>query len=192
MDVSKRLHTPRCNLYRRFFEYCLTDYSLSDGEVAELRHLQRLLNLSDADVARIQDRVARDVYGAAIQQVLDDGRLDEDEAVFLRELRADLALPEFRANQMYEEDARRTQQRVLSRVAPSSSFLAPAGATFEIQGASTGDLDGAIRAAIDEAAHALPELSWAELDRVRVQVESGRVVQCSVRMRIGTTEAPES
>lgn len=185
VDLECQLLTLRRTLYRRFLEHCLLDYSLSETEVEDLEHLRRLLHLADEDVAHLQDQVSRQVYGAAVEDVLADHRLDEEEESFLRRLRQDLDLAEYHADRIYGEGFRRAQQRLLSRSAITSSFLAPDGAVVELSGSSPRGIEGAIQAAVDESAQALPHLAWARLADLRIQVESGRVVSWRVTLEAG-------
>lgn len=185
IDLAFQLRTLRCNLYRRFLEHCLLDFSLSESEVADIEHLRTLLHLQDGDVARIQDQVSRQVYGAAVHEVLEDHRLDEEEVQFLKRLRENLDLAEYHAERIVEEERRRSQQRLLSRTAIHSSFLAPEGCVIDLAGVSREGVQAAIQTAIDEASQALPSLAWAELGELRVQIESGRVVKWAVKLRAG-------
>lgn len=185
IDLAVQLRTLRRNLYRRFFEHCLLDYTLSEAEVEDIEHLRALLHLDDEDVARIQDQVSRQVYGAAVHEVLDDHRLDDEEVRFLKGLRENLDLSEYHANRIVEEERRRSQQRLLSQAAVRSSFLSPEGYVIELTGVSREGVQAAIQTAVDEAAQALPSLAWAELGELRIQIEDGRVVKWAVKLRAG-------
>ena len=55
VDLGRRLRTPRRNLYRRFFEYCLVDHALSDDEIADLSHLRAILELPEDDIAEVHE-----------------------------------------------------------------------------------------------------------------------------------------
>ncbi len=89
LDLSTRLCGQRKLLYQRYFEYCLDDSKLSADETADLAHLKGIPQLEDAAVAEVHDEVARVVYGDAIELLLEDHRLDPDEAEFLRRARVD-------------------------------------------------------------------------------------------------------
>ena len=186
IDLAAQLRTARRNLYRRFLEHCLADYMLSDLEVEDLEHLKDVLHLSDPDVAHIQNRVSRDVYGAALESVLEDHRVDEEERRFLKRLRADLDLSEFHASQMFEEELRRSQQRALDETRIDSSFLNSDGDAVELEGSSRLGLAEAVQAVVDQAAARMPGLAWADVTDVRVRISDGRINQWSVRLRAGT------
>lgn len=183
VDLGTQLRTPRRNLYRRFLEHCLVDCSLDDEEMDELTHLRELLRLDDGDVAHVHNAVACDVYGGAVEEVLSDHKLDEEEERFLSRLRTDLQMSEADASRMYQESARRSQQRLLSSADIGSGFLASRGAVLELEGTSTTGVEDAIRAVVDEACHSLPKLSWAELSQVRVRIAGGDITEWRVKVR---------
>jgi len=185
IDLELQLRSLRRNLYQRFLEHCLLDYTFSEAEIEDVEHLRKLLCLEDRDVAHIQDQVSRQIYGAAVQEVLEDHRLDEDEVAFLHGLRDNLDLPEVHANRILEEERRRSRQRLLSHAADRSSFLAPDGVVLELEGSSPRGVEGAIEAAVDQASQALPQLAWAELGELKVRIESGRIVEWTVKLRAG-------
>ncbi|MDH3733507.1 MAG: dodecin domain-containing protein [Gemmatimonadota bacterium] len=191
IDLAAQLRTARRNLYRRFLEHCLDDYMLSDLEVEDLSHLKEVLHLSDPDVAHIQNRVSRDVYGAALETVLEDHRVDDEEKVFLKRLRADLDLSEFHASQMFEEGLRRAQQRTLDGTAIDSAFLAPGEEVVELEGSSRVGLGEAVQAVIDQASVSLPGLAWADVSEIRVRILDGRISQWRVRLRAGVGDPSE-
>jgi len=189
VDLGGQLRTARRNLYRRLFEHCLADYMLSDREVEDLTHLRAILRLEDADIARIQDRVAQDVYGNAVAMVLDDDEVDDEEKAFLKRLREDLDVSEFHASRMYEEELRRAQQRMLAQTPLDPAFLSPGAEVVELEGGSRTGVVEAIRAVVGESHHAMPDLSWAELTEVRVRIADGEVVQWRVKLRAGVQAA---
>jgi flavin-binding protein dodecin len=191
IDLHEQLRTPRRNLYRRFLEHCLLDCSLTEEEAEELTHLRKLLHLGDSDVAHVHDAVSRAVYGAALGDVLDDHRLDEDEERFLKHLRDELGMSEVDATRMYEEEARRAQQRLLSTT-PHGGMLASREGVVELKGGSTVGLQDAIQAVVDESCHALPNLSWAELSELRVRIESGHIAEWQIKLKAGLGPPPNS
>jgi len=188
IELDAQLRTARRNMYLRFLEHCLDDYMLSDREVEDLVHLRGLLHLDDADVDHIQQRVAREVYGKAVEAVLEDHQVDDEEKVFLKRLREDLDVSEFHASQMFEQELRRSQHRRLAGTSIESAFLRREGAGVELEGTSRIGLAEAIRGAVDAAHAALPDLAWADLARVRVRVSDGQIVQWHVTLEAGAGE----
>ena len=177
IDLGRRLAGPRRNLYRRFLEHCLVDCALSPEENVDLAHLQRLLRLDDADAARIHDEVAQAVYGRAVTEVLRDLQLDPEERSFLERIGADLALSPQVTAQIYEKGAAQSRDRYLTRARThQSALLASRTATLDLPGSSEKSLEDAIRAALAEAARALPDLAAARLSEIRTDVREGRVV----------------
>lgn len=80
--------------YAVYLNHCLKDKFLSDQELNELIHLQRILNLNDKDVNIIHNQLAGSIYKKSVQEVIADGRLDESEKQFLEKLQKELRLNE--------------------------------------------------------------------------------------------------
>lgn len=181
IDLDRRLAGPRRSLYRRFLEHCLVDCALSPEENVDLAHLQRLLRLDVADSARIQDETAQAVYGRAVADVLRDQQLDPEERSFLERISTDLSLTPQITAQIYEKGAAQSRERYLMRAhTHASALLASRTAKLELPGSSEKSLEDAIRAALAEAAHALPELASARLSEIRADVREGHVVRWHV------------
>jgi hypothetical protein len=66
LDSPRRIPRDRARLYRRYLEHCFEDGMLSQEESADLEHLRDLLHLAPREIARVQESVAREVYGAAV------------------------------------------------------------------------------------------------------------------------------
>ena len=181
IDLARRLAGPRRNLYRRFLEHCLVDCALSRDESADLAHLQRLLELPDADAAALHDEVAQAVYGRAVADVLSDQQLDPEERSFLERIGANLALAPQVAAEILEKGALQSRERYLARaITHPSALLASSTAKLELPGSSESSLEDAIRAALAQAARAIPGLATARLGEVRTDVRDGRVVRWHV------------
>jgi hypothetical protein len=186
VDLGARLRTARKNLYRRFLEHCLLDGALSEDESADLVHLRALLRLAEEDVARVHDDVAIAVYGEAVGEVLHDHQLDPDERAFLERLRGDLGLAPDVAARLYEQGSEAARQRYLQRTMTRDSVLvAGHGARLELAGSSEKSLEDAVRAALEEAARALPDLRWAEVREIRTDLAHGRIARWHVKLRAG-------
>lgn len=93
-------------LYRDYLAYCLEDRHLSDSELADLAHLQNLLNIHAAAAARIHEHVALQVYRRSVADVLDDGVIDTAEREFLGRLQHDLAISGRAAHRILEVNMR--------------------------------------------------------------------------------------
>jgi flavin-binding protein dodecin len=183
IDLEQKLAASRRNLYRRFLEHCLLDSALSAEENDDLAHLQRLLRLGDADAARIHDEVAQAVYGRAVAEVLRDQQLDPEERSFLARIGANLELSPEVAAEIYQKGAEQSRQRYLARaLTGQSALLASRAATLELPGSSEKSLEDAIRAALAEAARAVPDLAEARVREIRTDVREGRVVRWHVVM----------
>ena len=132
------------------------------------------------------DEVAIEIYGKAVEEVLEDLKLDDDEAVFLRRLREDLALGEAEADQSYDRAALQARDKALSRATSRdeefSRHRAPAG---EFTGRSDTSLEDAITDGLAKAAVAIPNLHWFEVEELAGYVEEGRPSSWHVRLVAG-------
>lgn len=94
-------------LYRDYLAYCLGDRHLSDEELADLTHLQKLLHIPAETAAGIHEHVARQVYSRSVAEVLDDGVIDAGERDFLGRLQQELAISGRAAHRILEAKLRR-------------------------------------------------------------------------------------
>jgi flavin-binding protein dodecin len=167
VDLAKRQKRGRLELYRRYLRHCFEDRVLSDAEREDLAHLRSLLHLSAGDLVAVHDEVAIEVYGEAVEEVLEDFRLDPDEADFLRSLRESLGIDVDLANQIYSDGSSRARDRAYrAAVAVDEQFhehRIPAG---EFSGRSNESLEHAIQDAIAKATIAFPALHWFEVSKI--------------------------
>ena len=184
VDLRKRCRTARVHLYRRFFEYCLTDHALSTDESEDLAHLAVILCIDDADADRVHDEIARRVYGAAIDSVLDDQQLDPDEEEFLNGLQKNLQIPGAIAQALLAEGVQRARQRFFSRTAGRSGvFLTSQEAPLQLVGASQDSIEAAVGDALGQACRAVPRLHWVEVSKIRGEVKDGAVAEWQVELK---------
>lgn len=175
VDLENDCKTARRCLYKRFLEHCFNDYALSEEESEDLSHLQRLLFLDDADVQLVHDEVVGSVYGRAIDDVLQDYRLDREEKAFLAQLRVEIGLSEGVAEQLELEGTDRARQRFISQAAVhGSSLVATREAEIELQGRSEAGFQEAVEVAIESAGQTV-EIGSATLKTLRVDVRDGKV-----------------
>ena len=92
-------------LYKKYLRYCFEDNHLDDEEIKRLRHLKRILGLSEPDVATINHQVCQEVYERALDDALEDHRLDAKELGFLKQLRQNLQLPASVATAIHQRKA---------------------------------------------------------------------------------------
>lgn len=183
IDLERDVVTPRRGLYRRFLEHCLNDHALSEDESEDLEHLQKLLHLDNADVQSVHDDVTHTVYGQAVDQVLDDYRLDPEEEAFLQRLQAQIGISPEVAAKLKQEGKERARSRFVSRAAVQhSSFVTNKGAEVELEGSSEKSFEAAVKSAIESAHHSLESIDSAELKTLRVDVAEGRVQKWSVKL----------
>jgi flavin-binding protein dodecin len=187
IDLARRQKRGRMDLYRRYLRHCFEDNVLSDDEREDLAHLRVLLHLSAEDLQVVHDEVAIEVYGEAVEEVLDDFRLDDDEADFLRGLRQTLGLDEDKAQRIYSEGSSKARTRAYSQaVALDHQFIehrVPAG---EFSGRSNESLEHAIQDAITRATLAIPTLYWFEVSLIGGYVGEGESDRWYVNVRAGT------
>jgi flavin-binding protein dodecin len=186
IDLRRRLSRGRRQLYHRYLKHCFEDGVLTSEEIDELSHLRDLLHLDAADLFAVQNAVAIEVYGEAVEEVLADFRLDEEEATFLRRLTESLDLSEEAAGRIYREGAGRARDRALSEARTrDQQFLehrVPAG---EFTGRSSSSLEQAIDDALTKASLAIPSLHWFEVTHIAGYVEDGRASGWHTTLKAG-------
>ena len=186
VDLSSRLTRGRRQLYRRYLRHCFEDKVLSEEERANLSHLRALLYLSSHDLAAIHDDVAVEVYGEAVEEVLEDFRLDDDEAEFLRALRDQLGLTDDMADRILQEGSSVARNRALSQAeSRDRQFIEHRAAAGEFTGRSTDSLESAVEDALTKAALAIPSLHWFEASHIAGYVGDGKAESWHVTVRAG-------
>ena len=184
VSLDRRCRGACRELYRRFLKQCLDDRRLTEEERADLAHLKRILNLEAEDVAAVHEQVSKTVYGQAVEEVLEDHRVDPEEAEFLGRLREELELADGVATRVYEKEERRARHRYFSKtVSTEAALFATHEAVLELTGRSTEGVEAAVNAALEEACQAIPEVGHAEISRVRVRVEDGRAAEWEVDLK---------
>ena len=186
VDLRRRLSRGRRQLYHRYLKHCFEDRVLSPNEIDELCHLRDLLHLDAGDLVAVQNAVAVEVYGEAVEEVLADFRLDDDEAAFLRGLTDSLDLSEHTAARIYTEHAGRAHSRAMSEAStPDLQFLehrAPAG---EFTGRSSTSLERAIDDALTKASLVVPNLHWFEVTHIAGYAEEGQASGWHISLKAG-------
>ncbi len=178
----ERLHTGCVRLYRRFLEHCLVDQAVSDEEASQLAHLRRLLRLQPDAVARVHRDVAHEVYGRAIEQVLEDQRLDPEEEQFLRRLREDLDLPEEEAEILFRGGVERARRRFIGNLEQDPFVPRPRDYVVEVTGSSQESLEHAVRTTLEQAGRAIPGIYWAEVSKIGVALDGKDVAAWHVKV----------
>lgn len=92
-------------LYKTYLWYCFEDNHLEEQEIGRLRHLKRLLGLSDKAVDIANHQVCQRVYERELEAALEDHRLDQREISFLKNLQNKLQLPQELADIIYQHKA---------------------------------------------------------------------------------------
>lgn len=186
IDLSNRLARGRRALYRRYLTHCFEDKRLSKKEQTDLAHLRTLLHLKQNDLSHIHDDVAIEVYGEAVHEVLDDFKLDDDEAEFLNSLQKDLGLSELQADRILREESSMAQSRALSEAGTrDQQFVLHRTPAGEFTGRSDETLEAAIKDGLTKAALAIPGLHWFEVGDISGYIEKGRPKSWHVTLRAG-------
>lgn len=92
-------------LYKTYLRYCFDDNHLDEDEIIRLKHLKRLLGLSDKAVEIANHQVCQEVYERELEVALEDKRLDEKEIQFLKHLQNKLQLPQELVDKIYKNKA---------------------------------------------------------------------------------------
>lgn len=173
-------------LYARFLDYCFDDRKLSTEESSDLDHLKTILQLADSDVASVQDDVAIGVYGSAVAEVLEDLKIDPEEAEFLRRLREDLRLSEAKAERLLEEGAQEARSRAHQHAtAADDVFIGRRPPAGDFTGRSVTTIEDAVNDALGKAALAIPRLQWFEVTQISGYVDEASASQWYVILQAG-------
>jgi flavin-binding protein dodecin len=167
VDLENRFASDRRHLYRRYLAHCLEDKALSEQENADLEHLKALLHLAPGDVAAIHDEIAAEVYGKAVDDVLEDLTISSDEDAFLRRLSGELRLSDWIAGDLLA--TRRQRARDLAMQEASSldpEFTIHRAAAGEFVGRSETSFDDAVTNALSRGRLAVPGLHWFEVSNI--------------------------
>lgn len=104
------------NIYSQVLGYFLKDLFISDDEVAQLRHLATIFNLSSDEIAHIHAEIVYPQYEKAVRQALRDRQLTDDENEALENLCSKLRIPESAANEIYKKHAVPIYNQVMTEV----------------------------------------------------------------------------
>jgi flavin-binding protein dodecin len=186
IDLPNRLVRGRRQLYLRYLRHCFEDKMLTEEERSDLAHLRSLLHLDPVDLAAIHDEVAIEVYGEAVGEVLEDFRLDDDEAIFLRDLQSQLGLSEDKAKQIFAKGSSEARNRALGQAeSRDPQFVMQHEAAGEFTGRAKATLEGAIEDALANATLAIPSLHWFEVSEIAGYTVDGKTDSWYVRLRAG-------
>ncbi len=92
------VHEFRLNLeefYAVYLNFCLSNKSLNDDDIASLSHLKFLLSLNDETVEKLNHKIGEIVYKKCFEKVIHiaHGILTKEEEAFLEKMEKDLKLP---------------------------------------------------------------------------------------------------
>ncbi|WPP50118.1 hypothetical protein [Catalinimonas niigatensis] len=88
-------------LYKKYLRFCFDDNHLDAEEIIKLKHLKRLLGLTDKAVEIANHQICQEVYERELDAALQDNRLDEKELHFLKQLQNELQLPQSWVDSIY-------------------------------------------------------------------------------------------
>ena len=186
IDSSSRVRKEFKSLYGRYLDHCFEDRQLSAEESEELEHLQRILGLSESDVQGVQDDVAISVYGSAVRDVLDDLKIDPEEAEFLARLREELRLPLSKAERILQDGQSEARGRARSEATSlDDTFLRRRAVVADFTGRSNTGVEEAINDALAKATVAIPKLHWFEVTQISGYIDEGATSQWYVILQAG-------
>lgn len=93
------------NIYKEYLRFCLEDKYLSKNEVKELKRLKELLSLTDAEVGKIHNEIAGELYKMEVEKAIEDHELSSDEKQFLKEIQSNLKISNALADKIYQSTA---------------------------------------------------------------------------------------
>ena len=112
------------DFYRVYLSYCLYDKYLSEEEISDLLYIKNLLSLKDDEIDKINKIEVEATYKKAIDEVLTDGSINQDEKDFLDKLEKNLKLPDELAREIYIESSNKLLGNYLTE-AISDQKLSP-------------------------------------------------------------------
>ncbi len=92
-------------LYKKYLRFCFDDNHLDTEEIVKLKHLKKLLGLTDKAVEISNHQICQEVYERELDAALQDNRLDEKELHFLKQLQNELQLPQSWVDSIYQHKA---------------------------------------------------------------------------------------
>jgi flavin-binding protein dodecin len=184
VDVRRHLRAPCLGMYRRYLEHCFVDRKLTDDEVEDLAHLRTILCLEDSACVPLHDEVAVALYGAAVDEALEDHRLEPEEQEFLSNLRANLRLEEDTADQALAAATRKARNRYLATATTAEgAIVAAKEAVVELEGSSSESIEDAVGDALGQASTLLPDIREVEITKLTARLEDSRLQSWHVTVR---------
>jgi hypothetical protein len=177
-NILRTFASDIAQLYEMYLRHCLNDKHLSDEDLAELKHLKRLLSLSDKTVGQLHDKVAGAIYEESVEQAIADGKLSQQERDALEKLQKELMLPSETANRLYADASKVLITRFLLNVVSDSRLSPDEEKEFEELCANL---------------HVKPEIephTKEKLDRFRLYwlIENAELPEQSVSIKLYKTE----
>jgi hypothetical protein len=102
--------------YTAYLGACLEDMVITDEELDELNHLKMLLNLTDENINKINERIINKVYLKEYDEVIKDGIITEQERKFLDKLQNDLRLNDSIADKISAESRKKLIESKLQEI----------------------------------------------------------------------------
>lgn len=184
VDVTRHLRAPCLDMYRRYLEHCFVDRKLTDDEVEDLAHLRTIFCLEDSACVPLHDEVAVALYGAAVDEALEDHRLEAEEEEFLSQLRANLRLEEDSADQALATATKKARNRYLATATTAEgAIVAAKEAVVELEGSSPESIEAAVADALEQASTLLPDIQEVEITKLTARLDDSRLKTWHVAVR---------
>jgi len=167
------------DLYRTALAFRVTDFHLSDDEIADLRQLRYVLGLDDAEAKAIDAELLCERYRVALRSALADGQLSDEEKSRLDAVAANFSLPDEVKTAIYKEEVQTVIQDAFNRAIADQRL--------------TADEEQRLAAMSDNLGVQISHDAETQrkLDRYRLlaQIENGQLpqIQCGVLLQRGET-----
>ncbi len=135
-------------------------------------------------MTEVHDELAREVYGHAIEQVLDDLTLEPAEEQFLLRLRSELQLSDGEAERLWEDGMLEARRRGLQRAQTHDEVFHSGTGGVEVTGVSTECLEAAISNAVETAQKAMNGATSFELLQTRGRLNEAGIHEWHVEVRV--------
>jgi hypothetical protein len=71
--IYKQFYQSRCELFKSYLEYILTDKKIEESEILDLQHLKQILFLNDIDTQNLLTVATKKIYEEEVNDAIADG-----------------------------------------------------------------------------------------------------------------------
>ena len=113
INLNKKFKIFRLDLFHKYLDYCLTDQTLDEDEIASIGHLSKLLYLSDSEIKNILSAKTQRIFNQEVQKAVADGQLDKNEIENLEKIKENLLISNDVADSILEKESRVILQKFI-------------------------------------------------------------------------------